>query len=113
MTTTDAPAKFWTITQNNSGGIFDDDPEKGIGYAVCVEARTKDEAIGRLERIIDSYPASYDCPCCGDRWSVYFFDDEGDDEPSLFGEPLRGGWGIPSYVHFLDGRIEARETEAA
>lgn len=103
--------RFWTVTQNNSGGIFDHDPAKGIGYALCVEAVDANHARGRMERIADSYPASYDCPCCGDRWSFYLYGD-GDEEPRLYSEPLRGGWGIPSYVHYLDGRIEERGAPA-
>lgn len=111
--TDDTSPRFWTITQNNSGGIFDHDAEKGIGYAVCVEARSVAEAEGRLKRIIDSYPASYDCPCCGDRWSVWFYDDDGGEQPELYDKPLRGGWRIPSYVHHLDGRIEERPEQSA
>jgi len=103
-----APSKFWTIVQNNSGGIFDHDAEKGIGYGLCVEAVDQDHASGKLQRLVESYPASYDCSCCGDRWSIYFFGDDGTDEPELYGRPLEGGWGIPSYVHYLDGRIEPR-----
>jgi hypothetical protein len=101
--------KFWTETQNNSGGLFDDYPQYGIGYALCVEAVDRQHAVARMRGIIDSYPASSDCFCCGARWFIYP-DDEGDAEPSLYGKPLTGGWGIPSYIHDLDGRIEAREV---
>lgn len=109
----DVATKFWTISQNNSGGIFDHDPEKGVGYAICVEAVDEAHAEGRLSQIIRSYPASYDCPCCGDRWSIYFFSDDGTEEPTKYGEPLSGSWGIPSYVHYLDGRIEERAEQAS
>jgi hypothetical protein len=103
-------ARFWTTYQNNSGGIFDHDAEKGIGYAICVEALDRADANRRLLAIIDSYPASLDCPCCGDRWSVWFYaDDNGDTSPT------EGSWPVPSYIHYLDGRIEARapKPEAA
>lgn len=106
-----SPSRFWTFTQNNSGGIFDHAPEKGVGYAICVEARSDKEAAARARIIIDSYPASYDCPCCGDRWSLYTWDEEGNEEPSLYGEPLKGGWGYPSYVHYLDGHFESRDEK--
>lgn len=99
--------RFWTQSQNNSGGIFDHDPEKGIGYALCVEAVDAAHAEGRMRQIVASYPASYDCPCCGDRWSFWLDFDDGTEKPELYGEPLEGGWGYPSYVHYLDGRIEA------
>ncbi len=104
-------ATFWTIGQNNSGGIFDHDAEKGIGYKICVEAYTKDEAEYQLACIINSYEASYDCPCCGDRWSIFLWKNEGTAVPEAYEKPLTGGWGLPSYVHYLDGRIEAVTTE--
>lgn len=100
--------KFWSTSQNNSGGKFDHDPAKGIGYCIAVEATDVEDARRRLEAIIESYPASYDCPCCGERWSIWLSADEGTEEPTHYGEPLSGGWGIPSYVHYIDGRIEAR-----
>lgn len=99
---------FWATSQNNSGGIFDHNPEKGVGYLICVEAVDREHAKARIEKVIDSYPASYDCPCCGDRWSIWL-DDEGTEEPSYYDCPLTGGWGIPSYIHYLDGRIEPSE----
>lgn len=105
--------RFYTVNQNNSGGSFDRVPEHGIGYSVCVEAVDADHARGRVKRIIDSYPdRGYDCPCCGDRWSIYFWDESGTERPERYEEPLTGGWGIPSYVHYLDGRIEATEVSA-
>lgn len=100
-------ATFWTITQNNSGGYFDHDAEKGIGYAICVEAIDKADAERRLRAVIENYPESGDCPCCGARWSIYFWEDEGDDQPKLYDEPLKGGWGVPSYCHYLNGSIVA------
>lgn len=36
--------KFFTENQNNSGGDFDHNPEAGIGYRLCVEARDAAEA---------------------------------------------------------------------
>ncbi len=105
---TSVQTKFFTVGQNNSGGIFDHDHDKGVGYKICVEAVDETHAKARLREIIESYPASYDCPCCGDRWSLWFDDDDGTEEPEAYGKPLTGGWGTPAYVHYLDGRIEAR-----
>jgi hypothetical protein len=105
--------RFWTQAQNNSGGIFDHYAAKGVGYAICVEALDSEDAANRLSRIIDSYPASYDCPCCGDRWSLWMYPENGNPKPELYGKPLRGGCGIPSYVHYLDGRIEEIATQEA
>lgn len=109
-----AETKFWTTTQNNSGGFFDHNPDAGVGYAICVEAVDANHAKSRVDEITRSYGASASCPCCGSRWSVWLDADDGEVEPHLYGEPLTGGWGIPSYIHYLDGRIEARgDGEAA
>lgn len=111
-----APARFWTLKQNNSGGFFDHDEENGVGYAICVEAADVAHAEARLKGIIDRYGASASCPCCGDRWSFWLDDDDGYPQPGMYGpdDPLRGSWGLPSYVHYLDGRIvEAPYKEAA
>lgn len=97
--------KFWTISQNNSGGRLDHDAKHGIGYALCVEATDHNDAHRRLKAITDGYGASGSCPCCGDRWDLYLDADEGTEEPELYGEPLKGSWGIPSYVHRIDGSI--------
>lgn len=102
--------RFYTVSQNNSGGGFDHNPAAGIGYAVCVEAVDEDHAKGRLRRITDYYAGKgYDCPCCGERWSLWIDEDDASEQPTMYGEPLKGGWGIPSYIHYLDGTIEARQ----
>lgn len=113
MPTRQIETRFWTITQNNSQGVFDHDPEHGIGYALCVEALNQADAEARLDRIINGYDQGPYCPCCGERWSVWFWQDEGSEQPEKYGEPLTGGWGMPSYVHYLDGRIEARAGQVS
>ena len=106
------PTKFFTVYQNNSGGSVDHVPSHGIGYYLCVEAVDANHARARIARIIDGYPGrGPDCPCCGDRWSLWIDDDDGTAQPEQYGSPLRGGWGIPAYVHYLDGRIEAVDPD--
>jgi len=103
--------KFFTFDQNNSGGSFDHEPNNGIGYCVCVEAIDYVHANARAEQIgvyFDGCDSGRDCDCCGNRWSRAYEYDNGDSEPTLYDKPLKGGWGIPSYVHYLDGRIEVR-----
>lgn len=83
--------KFFTFIQNNSGGSFDHDAKAGIGYRVAIEAVDATHAKARASQIglyFNGCDSGRDCSCCG--------------------EPLKGGWGIPSYVHYLDGRILAR-----
>ena len=101
---------FFTFMQNNSGGSFDHQPESGIGYAVAIEAETADEANAKAQLVgiyFDGVSAGRDCDCCGDRWDKAW-EDDGDDEPLMHGKPLVGGWGISSYIHYADGRIEER-----
>lgn len=109
--------KWWEFSQNNSGGSFIHDPEKGIGYLVFIEARNSDEASARAQDIgiyFDGCREGMDCSCCGDRW--YEPRGEGDIEPTLYDEPVRAvqegeephiEWGIPSYMHPLEGPFTA------
>ena len=100
--------KFFTFSQNNSGGSFDHNSDAGIGYIVCVEAADADHANSRAKSIglyFDGCADGIDCPCCGDRWYPAW--GGGDPVPMKYGEPLKGEWGIPAYIHYLDGRIEA------
>jgi hypothetical protein len=99
---------FYTFNQNNSGGSFDHDPNAGIGYCVCVEAANETDANQRAEQIglyFNGCDSGMDCDCCGDRWYEQWRE-EGDETPTLYGKPLTGGWGLPSYIHYLDGRVE-------
>lgn len=103
--------KFWTYHQNNSGGSFDHYSKQGIGCCVAIEATDYQQANDRAENIgiyFNGCNDGRDCDCCGDRWYPAYAD-EGTEEPEEYGKPLAGGWGISSYVHYLDGKIEARE----
>jgi hypothetical protein len=106
--------RFWTYNQNNSGGSFDHDAKRGIGYCVAVEAHDAAHADQRAEQIglyFDGCESGMDCECCGDRWySAY---GEGSEAPENYGKPMAGGWGIPSYVHYLDGRVEERGEQVS
>jgi hypothetical protein len=107
--------KFYTFSQNNSGGSFDHDPRSGIGVYVIIQAHSEDDAIERAERLglyFDGVDNERDCPCCGDRWHS---PDDGTDEPKIYNErvaPCGEGdtpwlaYGTPSYIHFDSGRTE-------
>lgn len=103
-------AKFYTYDQNNSGGSFTHDEHAGIGYLVVVEAYSASHADTLAEEIGLYFDGAYDCPCCGNRWSEAW-KDEGTDEPTSYGRPLdlsgegQLQWGIPSYVHYLNGSM--------
>lgn len=107
-------AKWYHFNQNNSGGSFHHDAAAGIGANVWVEAHTFDEACARARNIglyFDGVSDGIDCECCGDRWyepSDYYTSDR----PEWYGDlvrPVKDGeeptlyWGIPSYMHPLEG----------
>jgi hypothetical protein len=101
--------KFFTFNQNNSGGSFDEDKASGIGYRVCIEAVDAAHALARAEGIglyFNGCADGIDCECCGDRWSNYIDDDDVAETPTQYGGPITGGWGISSFIHYLDGRVE-------
>lgn len=107
---------FYQFRQNNSGGSFDIDEERGISISVIVEADSYEEANRRAERIglyFDGCQSGRDCSCCGDRWYEKWCDDEGDEVPSNYGTPLVeasdftfnwAGDKPDTFVHLRDGR---------
>lgn len=95
--------KFYYYNQNNSGGSFEHDPIAGLGYRVAIEALSEEEANLKAESIgiyFDGVEKDIDCECCGDRWYSSW------EDPSETLK-LESGWGIPSYVHYLDGTFQA------
>ena len=112
MPTATVTTKFYTFNQNNSGGLFEHDESAGIGYSVAIEATSAKDALRRAEDIgiyFNGCDAGLDCSCCGDRWSDWMDESDGTETPTNgYGEgSFKGGWGIPSYIHYMDGRIEA------
>lgn len=120
---------FWTFRQNNSGGSFDFDDERGISVNVIIEANSLDHAISRAKEIglyFDGVEAGYDCECCGDRWYAPW-DEEGNAVPSIYNTDVSSGayevsddwsiiWssdGIEGYIHFLDGHVVPVVAEKA
>lgn len=71
---------FYEFCQNNSGGFFVCDDERGIGPLVWIEAASANEANDRAESIgiyFDGVSDNRDCSCCGDRWyPVIYYDAE-------------------------------------
>lgn len=107
-------SKFYSFTQNNSGGSFEYDDKAGIAEYVIVEAVSADHASARAQDIglyFDGCQDGRDCPCCGDRWYESF--NQSYDVPSIYGKPVSDDevgnrWredGPSVYVHYLDGRI--------
>lgn len=104
-----AREKFYTFSQNNSGGTFDVDEKRGIAETVIVEAYSADEANSRAEQIGLYFDGEGDCPCCGNRWTACYSDNEGTDVPSFYGTPieqLEPSWYRNRFfIHMLDGSV--------
>ena len=75
---------FYSYHQNNSGGTF-----YGPAIWVIVEADTANEADAIAEEngvYFNGCSTGEDCSCCGDRWSRQWGDDEGTEEPEIYGK---------------------------
>ena len=109
--------KWYHLSQNNSGGHFDVDPDRGIGANLFIQAENAQAANDRAEEIgcyWNGVDDGSDCSCCGDRWypiSEY----NSSDEPEQYGKPVSPVplekatkyFGKPSFLHYADGTISA------
>ena len=99
--------KFYTFAQNNSGGSFDIDEEKGLGHYVIIEAISAEEANCKAETIGIYFDGESDCECCGNRWHPV--DESAANEiPSVYGQfvfEYEDSWTIPSFIHYTNGTI--------
>lgn len=76
---------FYHFSQNNSGGSF-----SGPRHVV-IEAKNASEANYIAEQndiYFDGCKSGIDCPCCGDRWSEQWSDDDSNDQPCVYDEPI-------------------------
>lgn len=81
--------KWFTFHQNNSGGRFRVDAD--VDAYVIIQAHNADEANELAQRIgiyFNGVAEGYDCECCGDRWYRLYSDDQGTDEPEIYGNPV-------------------------
>lgn len=105
---------YYTLAQNNSGGSFDFNEEYGITYFIIIECDSKYDIEKRIEEILDYPNRGGDCPCCGDRWDSFIWDDELSEEPQVYGRPIEKtinkyfGFeaGKQICIHYKDGRKE-------
>jgi len=100
---------FYMYRQNNSGGTFDVDAEKGIGHRVFIEAENKQAAEAKALSIgiyFNGVDDEIDCDCCGDRW------DESPDALTVIGrgDLPKGYFGDQYFIHYADGSIEHVNT---
>ena len=76
--------KFYTISQNNSGGYFIENDD--VDYYVSVQADSPYEAEKLLERVVADH-SDY-CECCGLRWTIWLDEKDAYDVPTSYGIPL-------------------------
>ena len=74
--------KYYTAHQNNSGGYFIQNND--VRETVIIQANNVEDALKKLEMITEDY--SEYCPCCGERWSEYWDDEGGTEQPMIYGE---------------------------
>jgi hypothetical protein len=114
MTKRKAKTLFFDFNQNNSGGSFNHEPKRGIGHYVIVEAFDAEDANRRAEAIGLYFGGNGDCSCCGDRWHAQWSDAPGNFKPMIYDQDVSkgvylerwGGWGLDSYIHYMDGTIK-------
>ena len=101
---------FFTFRQNNSGGSFVVDSERGIGYMVCIEAENAEKACERAREIGLYFNGRGDCSCCGPRWSEVD-DDDALPYPGVYGRTLwahKPFFDVPSFIHYAVERTIVR-----
>lgn len=101
--------KAFHFHQNNSGGAFDIDAEKGIGVDVFIVAESTEQAVEHAQSIgiyFNGVEEGYDCECCGDRWYEPWNRGDVADIPKIV-----DGWGRWTDKYFVhkaaDGTFEA------
>jgi hypothetical protein len=105
-------SKFYTFSQNNSGGYFVVDDKAGVAEYLIVEANNAKDANEIFSEIGEKVSGFWDfCECCGCRWDSAWEDyDEGTPEPMIYGVPIaeveQGMFRHRAFVHYLDGTIK-------
>ena len=108
--------KFFTFYQNDSGGYFE--INDNLAEYVIIEAHSYKEANEKAEKIgiyFDGVDIGIDCECCGDRWTRQWDDDDGTDEPTIFGTPVndyQGDFSEQYRIHYLNNVIERGYTKS-
>lgn len=98
--------KFYTFSQNNSGGYFIENDD--VATYLIIEAQSEEEAVSKMQNITAEY--SDFCICCGERWSDYAID-SGTEKPLVFGKDVKKDNPVRSdssstIIHYYDGTKE-------
>lgn len=101
--------KFYTYSQNNSGGVFKKSDKEGICEYVIIEALTAKKANKRAIEIglyFDGCESGNDCSCCGDRWNKAD-ERDGYNTPCIYGQDLtnveKTVFMENCFIHYLKG----------
>ena len=84
-----ATLKWFTFPQNNSGGSFTINDD--VDIYVIIQAHNAVEANELAQRIgiyFHGVNERFDCECCGDRWYSIWSDDDGNDVPMIYRDPV-------------------------
>lgn len=102
--------KFYTFSQNNSGGYFD--INENVREYVIIEAEDHNQANKKAEEIsiyFNGCETGQDCDCCGDRWSEAW-ESDGRDEPMIYGtaasETEASIFRKSCFIYYLNGKKE-------
>ena len=76
--------KWYALDQNNSGGYFYRNED--VMEYVFIQALSPEDAESRARDITENY-SSY-CDCCGERWNIWFRDEDGTEEPEIYGTEI-------------------------
>ena len=102
--------KFYTFSQNNSGGYFVENDKYGVCEYVIVEAQNADEANSIFENIGDEVPGFHKyCSCCGERWHDVD-EHDGKNTPSIYSESVfkqtKSAFRTRCFIHYYGGEIK-------
>lgn len=99
---------FYTFSQNHSGGVLDENFEKGTAEYVIIEAESAADANRKAECIgiyFGGVACGIDCECCGDRWypaSEY----DRTEAPLVYSAPAKSAGYGSVCIHWANGEIE-------
>jgi hypothetical protein len=98
---------IYEYRQNNSGGTYHIDHERGISCIVLIEAESPARANYHAESIGLYFGGEGDCQCCGDRWYEASEYDVVDPDSDLDWLAKLAGTDEITYLHKLDGTFAA------
>ena len=93
--------KFYVYLQNNSGGYYEIDNDKGVDECIVIESDCQEKADDIFWSLVEDY-SDY-CECCGVRWNGLF---------ECVDDMLNIGCKYYSKsIHYSDGRIEKVDSD--